>query len=66
MINVSNHITTIPAIYPASAIHDIRFRYHINEIFSIPMATTPAAEPIISMLPPTPAQNVRRCQNRPS
>ena len=30
------------------------------------IATTPAAEPIMSKLPPTPAVNVRRCQNNPS
>ena len=40
--------------------------YHRNGIFSIPMATTPAADPIIRSDPPTPAQNVSRCQNRPS
>ena len=35
-------------------------------IFSIPIATTPAAEPMMSNEPPTPAQKVSRCQNRPS
>lgn len=63
---VSSQIITIPAIYPRKAIHVIRFIYHINGIFSIPMATTPAADPIISIEPPTPAQKVSKCQNRPS
>ena len=32
------------------------FTYQRKSIFSIPMAATPAAEPIISALPPVPVQ----------
>ena len=34
----------------------IFLKYHEKSIFSNPIATTPAAEPMISKLPPTPAQ----------
>ena len=44
----------------------ILLKYQKNGIFSIPIATTPAAEPMMSKLPPTPAVKVSRCQKRPS
>ena len=39
-----------------NANHAIFFRYQKKSIFSIPMATTPAAEPMINILPPVPAE----------
>ncbi len=42
------------------------FAYHTNVIFSKPITITPAAEPMISMLPPTPAQYASVCQKMPS
>jgi len=45
-----------PAMKPAKASQDIFFRYQKKSIRSIPMATTPAAEPMMSMLPPVPAE----------
>ena len=47
---------TAPAKNPSSASKEIFFKYQKKFIFSIPMATTPAAEPMISMLPPVPAE----------
>ena len=44
-----------PAKKPINANQDIFFRYQKKLIFSIPIATTPAADPIISILPPVPA-----------
>ena len=38
------------------AIHEMRFMYHTNVIFSSPITTTHAAEPMMSIEPPTPAQ----------
>ncbi len=56
-INVlSIQYTTIPAIYPMKATHEMRFMYHTKVIFSRPITTTPAAEPMMSIEPPTPAQ----------
>ena len=60
------YIVTIPAKEPTRAIKLILFAYHKNGMFSIPIATTPTAEPIINRLPPTPAQYVSKCQNNPS
>ena len=51
-----------PAIKPAKANHEIFFKYQKKSILSIPMATTPAAEPIMSMLPPVPAEKAIKCQ----
>ncbi len=47
----------IPARKPINASQPIFLRYQKNSIFSIPIATTPAAEPIIKTLPPVPAAN---------
>ena len=55
--------TAIPAKYPTKAIHRIFLRYQPKVIFSIPIATTPAAEPMINILPPVPAQYARKCQS---
>jgi hypothetical protein len=44
-----------PTKYPNRAKGAICLRYHINEIFSIPIATTPAADPMIKIEPPVPA-----------
>ena len=52
-----------PAIKPAIANQEIFFKYQKNSIFSKPMATTPAAEPIISILPPVPAEKAIKCQS---
>ena len=52
-----------PEIKPTSASHEIFLRYQKKSIFSIPIATTPAAEPIINILPPVPAQYARKCHN---
>ena len=51
-----------PARYPIKAKRLIRRRYQKKLIFSMPMAATPAAEPMISMLPPVPAQYARNSQ----
>lgn len=56
----------MPAKYPIRANREMYLRYHEKVIFSIPITTTPAAEPIINMLPPTPAQYAKSCQNAPS
>ena len=50
-----------PTKNPMSANQDIFFKYQKKSIFSIPIATTPAAEPIISILPPVPAENAIKC-----
>ena len=44
------------ATYPISAKKEMRFRYHIKSILSIPITATPAAEPMIRTDPPVPAQ----------
>ena len=41
-------------------------KYQKKSIFSIPMKATPAAEPMISIEPPVPAQNATSCQNSES
>ena len=41
---------------------EIFFKYQKKSIFSIPMATTPAAEPMINILPPVPAEKAIKCQ----
>jgi hypothetical protein len=43
-----------PVNYPIKAYKLIFLRYQGKWIFSIPMAATPAAEPMIRMLPPVP------------
>ena len=43
------------------AIQEMCFKYQMNEIFSIPIATTPAAEPINNIEPPVPAVYAIRC-----
>lgn len=45
-----------PAKYPIKANQEIFFKYQKKSIFSIPIAATPAAEPMMSALPPVPAQ----------
>lgn len=47
--------TAQPDKKPITASHDRFLRYHENGIFSIPITATPAADPMISMLPPVPA-----------
>ena len=49
-----------------AAIHVMCFMYHPKVIFSIPMVTTPAAEPMMSIEPPTQAQYANNCQKIPS
>ena len=46
---------------PINANQDIFFKYQKKSIFSIPIATTPAADPIISILPPVPAEKAIKC-----
>ena len=55
-----------PAKYPNNAINETSFKYHPKLTFSSPITTTPAADPTIKMLPPTPAQYARNNQNAPS
>jgi len=50
-----------PTKKPSKANHDIFFKYQKKSIFSIPIATTPAADPIISILPPVPAEKAMKC-----
>ena len=50
-----------PEINPRKANHEMFLKYQKKSIFSIPMATTPAAEPIISILPPVPAEKAMKC-----
>ena len=50
-----------PIKNPMSANQDIFFKYQKKSIFSIPMATTPAAEPMINMDPPVPAEKAMKC-----
>ncbi len=45
-----------PAINPMKANQVTFLKYQIKSIFSMPMAATPAAEPMTSMLPPVPAE----------
>ena len=47
----------------SSANQDIFFKYQKKSIFSIPIATTPAAEPMINIDPPVPAENAIKCHN---
>ena len=54
--------TRAPAMYPIKANPLIFFKYHTKSIFSIPIAATPAAEPMINMDPPVPAQYARNSQ----
>ena len=55
-----------PERYPSNAQSVIFFKYQIKSIFSIPITATPAAEPIMSKLPPVPAQYAKPSQNAPS
>ena len=55
--------TIEPEINPANANHEIFFKYQKKSIFSIPMATTPAADPKMSMLPPVPAEKAMKSQS---
>ena len=50
-----------PEINPTKASHEIFLRYQKKSILSIPIATTPAAEPIINILPPVPAEKAIKC-----
>ena len=52
-----------PTRKPTSASQEIFFKYQKKSIFSIPIATTPAAEPIINILPPVPAEKAIKCHN---
>ena len=52
----STQYAAIPATYPTKAIHVMFYMYQPNVIFSSPITTTPAAEPMMSIEPPTPAQ----------
>ena len=52
-----------PEKKPIKANHDIFFKYQKKSIFSIPIATTPAADPIISILPPVPAEYAIKCHS---
>ena len=52
-----------PTKKPINANQDIFFKYQNKSIFSIPIATTPAAEPIINILPPVPAEKAIKCHN---
>ena len=52
-----------PTKNPIKANQEIFFKYQKKSIFSIPIATTPAAEPIINMLPPVPAEYATKCQS---
>ena len=52
----STQYAKIPAMYPMKAIQVMFFMYQPKVIFSSPMTTTPAAEPMMSIEPPTPAQ----------
>ena len=52
-----------PTINPMNANQDIFFKYQKKSIFSIPIATTPAAEPMINMDPPVPAEKAIKCHN---
>ena len=45
-----------PTANPINANQPIFFRYQKNSIFSILIATTPAADPITNTLPPVPAE----------
>ena len=52
----------LPPKYPEKARSEILLVYHKKSIFSIPMAATPAADPIIKILPPVPAAYARKIQ----
>ena len=52
-----------PAKNPRNANQEIFFRYQKKSIFSIPIATTPAADPMMSILPPVPAEKAIKCQS---
>src|SRR5690606_39642822 len=54
---------TAPTNKPIKANQETFVKYQKKSIFSIPMATTPAAEPIISILPPVPAEYAIKCHN---
>jgi hypothetical protein len=45
-----------PERKPSNANQDTFFRYQKKSILSIPIATTPAADPMINILPPVPAE----------
>ena len=55
-----------PEIKPIKANQPIFFKYQKNSIFSIPIATTPAADPITNTLPPVPAEYAIKCQRESS
>ena len=48
---------------PKKASHEIFLKYQIKSIRSIPMAATPAALPMINILPPVPAEKAIKCQS---
>jgi recombinational DNA repair ATPase RecF len=51
-----NKNTPAPAKYPNKANHEIRFTYQKNSMRSMPITATPAAEPMMRIEPPVPAQ----------
>ena len=55
--------TAAPETKPIKANQDMFLKYQKKLIFSIPIATTPAADPIINILPPVPAEYAIKCHN---
>ena len=55
-----------PAKNPIRASQEIFFTYQKKSIFSIPIAATPAAEPMMSKLPPVPAEKAIKCHREAS
>ena len=53
--------TAQPAANPKKANQPTFFKYQIKSILSIPIAATPAAEPIINIEPPVPAEKAMKC-----
>ena len=53
--------TAAPETKPIKANQDMFLKYQKKLIFSIPIATTPAADPIINILPPVPAEYAIKC-----
>ena len=53
-----------PAKYPIRAGKLILRKYQKKLIFSMPIAATPAADPIIKTLPPVPAAKAKNSQKK--
>lgn len=60
--HITQNVATAPT-YPSAAGASIRRTYHMKSILSTPMTATPAALPMISKLPPVPAQSASNSQN---